>query len=161
MCKISDKPMLVTGCGIQQLALYCSNGGKTFQLNDNRKLDPATGDVFSNLNGIEWKHEGNVGLHFSGFIGHNQVIKATTQDLNKKILIQKVTETKCYVVTNKAPHWLVAGLPKFFAANTGNQWDPNPQTPKLNIHDQTVYTILVENEKRLPVVAIHRKSCVT
>jgi hypothetical protein len=71
MCKISDKPMLVTGCGIQQLALYCSNGGKTVQLNDNRKLDPATGDVFSNLNGIEWKHEGNVGLHFSGFLGHN------------------------------------------------------------------------------------------
>ncbi len=87
MCKTADKPMLVTGCGIQQLAYFCSSGGKTLQLKNNTKLDPATGDVFSNLNGSEWNHEGNVGLHFSGLTGHNQVIKATNIGQNKKILI--------------------------------------------------------------------------
>lgn len=109
MCKKTDKPLFVSGNGLQMLVYYCATGFKDIEVINGKErggtlasikdidarilpglsqnqvfLDNLTGDFYAyDHDSNEWKPQGNTGLHYSrAMASHGGIVGG---DLMKKV----------------------------------------------------------------------------
>jgi hypothetical protein len=189
MCKVTNKCLFAAGLGMQMLVHFCAtgfgqeltvvNGGERGgpitsiqevpqKMGSNHVfLDNLTGDFYA-LEGVSWKPQGNVGLHYSramaalGGSGGELVKKVSTHhskvtDLKPSLFFSKLTDVKCLVKKHYISHPLMYKMPQEFVVENRNTWDPHPvNITNLNLIEK-YYDTMAESD-RGPQVATHKNT---